>query len=102
MKTGSFQKCKGLSHCDSLRCAREFGKPLRPFKQSDMNRLVGREWKGNIRELAHLVEQAVIVSDGDMVLQFLGFGTGEVSEGAGSGDFSFACDWNQRSRFFFE
>ena len=29
-----------------------------------MNRLVGREWKGNIRELAHLIEQAVIVSDG--------------------------------------
>ena len=29
-----------------------------------MHRLVGREWKGNIRELAHLIEQAVIVSDG--------------------------------------
>lgn len=29
-----------------------------------MNRLVWREWKGNIRELAHLIEQAVIVSDG--------------------------------------
>ncbi len=48
----------------AAKCSREFGKPLRPFKQSDMNRLVGREWKGNIRELAHLVEQAVIVSDG--------------------------------------
>ncbi|WP_076791840.1 sigma 54-interacting transcriptional regulator [Chlorobium sp. KB01] len=44
--------------------AREFGKPLRLFKESDMKRLVEREWKGNIRELAHLIEQAVIVSDG--------------------------------------
>ena len=29
-----------------------------------MNRLFWREWKGNIRELAHLIEQAVIVSEG--------------------------------------
>ena len=44
--------------------SKEFGKPLRSFRESDMNRLVGRQWKGNIRELAHLIEQAVIVSDG--------------------------------------
>ncbi len=44
--------------------SREFGKPLRMFKESDMQRLSAREWKGNIRELAHLVEQGVIVSDG--------------------------------------
>lgn len=29
-----------------------------------MKHLVTREWKGNIRELAHIVEQAVIVSAG--------------------------------------
>ena len=44
--------------------SREFGRPLRLFKESDMQRLVARDWKGNIRELAHLVEQAVIVSEG--------------------------------------
>jgi len=44
--------------------SREFSKPLRMFKESDMQRLIAREWKGNIRELAHLVEQAVIVSEG--------------------------------------
>ena len=44
--------------------SRELGKPLRQFKESDMRRLVAREWKGNIRELAHIVEQAVIVSEG--------------------------------------
>jgi len=47
--------------------SKEFGKPVRPFRESDMNRLVGREWKGNIRELAHLIEQAVIVSDGTVL-----------------------------------
>lgn len=44
--------------------SREFARPLRTFRESDMRRLVGREWKGNIRELAHIIEQAVIVSDG--------------------------------------
>ena len=47
--------------------SKEFGKPVRSFRESDMNRLVGREWKGNIRELAHLIEQAVIVSDGTLL-----------------------------------
>lgn len=46
------------------RYAREFGMPNRSFRESDLLRLGNREWKGNIRELAHLVEQAVIVSDG--------------------------------------
>ncbi len=48
----------------AAKCSREFGKPLRSFRESDMNRLVGREWKGNVRELGHLIEQAVILSDG--------------------------------------
>ncbi|MCX6180023.1 MAG: sigma 54-interacting transcriptional regulator [Chlorobiales bacterium] len=47
--------------------SREFGKPLRMFKESDMQRLVVRDWKGNVRELAHLVEQAVIVSEGTVL-----------------------------------
>ncbi|ABL64167.1 sigma-54-dependent Fis family transcriptional regulator [Chlorobium phaeobacteroides] len=44
--------------------ARLMGKPHCEFRESDMLLLKAREWKGNIRELAHLVEQAVIVSDG--------------------------------------
>ncbi|NTV92930.1 MAG: sigma-54-dependent Fis family transcriptional regulator, partial [Chlorobiaceae bacterium] len=44
--------------------ARLMGKPHREFRESDMLLLKEREWKGYIRELAHLVEQAVIVSDG--------------------------------------
>ena len=48
----------------AARYSKEFARPLRTFRESDMQRLVGREWKGNIRELAHLIEQAVIVSEG--------------------------------------
>ncbi|MCF8382286.1 MAG: sigma 54-interacting transcriptional regulator [Chlorobium sp.] len=48
----------------AVRYAREFGRPQLPFRQSDLLRLEARDWKGNIRELAHLVEQAVIVSEG--------------------------------------
>ncbi|AAM71356.1 MAG TPA: Fis family transcriptional regulator [Chlorobaculum sp.] len=45
--------------------AREFGKPERAIRERDMNELVSREWRGNIRELSHTIEQAVIVAEGD-------------------------------------
>ncbi len=45
--------------------AREFGKPERAIRERDMRELVSREWRGNIRELSHCIEQAVIVSEGD-------------------------------------
>lgn len=45
--------------------AREFGKPERAIRERDMRELVSREWRGNIRELSHSIEQAVIVSEGD-------------------------------------
>ncbi len=48
----------------AARYAREFGRQQLPFRRSDLLRLEARDWKGNIRELAHLVEQAVIVSEG--------------------------------------
>jgi len=45
--------------------AREFGKPERAIRERDMTELVSRDWRGNIRELSHSIEQAVIVSEGD-------------------------------------
>lgn len=45
--------------------SREFGRPVKAIRQSDMRELSSREWKGNIRELAHCIEQAVIMSEGD-------------------------------------
>ena len=51
--------------------AREFGKPFRSIREVDMADLAGRPWRGNIRELSHCVEQAVILSEG-AVLDFSG------------------------------
>lgn len=47
------------------RFAREFGKPLRSIRERDMRELMSRDWKGNVRELSHCIEQAVIVSEGE-------------------------------------
>jgi len=45
--------------------AREFGKPVRVIREADIRELASREWRGNIRELAHCIEQAVIMSEGE-------------------------------------
>jgi transcriptional regulator with GAF, ATPase, and Fis domain len=47
--------------------AREFGKPERAIRERDMRELIARDWRGNIRELSHCIEQAVIVSEGEML-----------------------------------
>ncbi|NTW55889.1 MAG: sigma 54-interacting transcriptional regulator [Chlorobiaceae bacterium] len=51
----------------AIKYAREFGRPVRSIRESDMRDLCTRDWKGNIRELAHCVEQAVIMSEGEML-----------------------------------
>ncbi|NTW98405.1 MAG: sigma 54-interacting transcriptional regulator [Geobacteraceae bacterium] len=43
--------------------AREFGRLVRAIRDSDMRELASRDWKGNIRELSHCIEQAVIMSE---------------------------------------
>ncbi len=45
--------------------AREFGRPVREIREADIVELTSRSWKGNIRELSHCIEQAVIMSDGE-------------------------------------
>ena len=45
--------------------AREFGRPLRTIRDSDMRELASLDWKGNIRELSHYIEQAVIMSEAE-------------------------------------
>ncbi len=47
--------------------AREFGKPERAIRERDMRELTSRDWKGNIRELSHCIEQAVIVSEDELL-----------------------------------
>jgi formate hydrogenlyase transcriptional activator len=47
--------------------AREFGKPERAIRERDMRELASRDWRGNVRELSHCIEQAVIVSEGELL-----------------------------------
>ncbi len=62
--------------------AREFGKPFRPISEHDMAELASRQWKGNIRELSHAIEQAVIISEGQH-LDFSDVLPGEMRQDAG-------------------
>jgi transcriptional regulator with GAF, ATPase, and Fis domain len=61
--------------------SREFGKPFRSIRETDMAKLEDRAWKGNIRELSHCIEQAVILSEG-AVLDFSGVLPSRVHEHA--------------------
>ncbi len=44
------------------RMASSYGKPVHGFSPEAMERLVGANWPGNVRQLANAVEQAVVLS----------------------------------------
>lgn len=46
------------------RFSRDTGFPVVPFAKASMEWLVSREWPGNIRQLKHAVERAVVLSRG--------------------------------------
>jgi len=48
--------------------ARELGRPSPRIPPETMELLIGREWAGNVRELAHAVERALLLSPGDQLL----------------------------------
>jgi len=50
-------------------------RPARPIRPADMAALLAYPWPGNIRELEHVLEQAIIVSQGAW-LEFGGFAAG--------------------------
>jgi transcriptional regulator with GAF, ATPase, and Fis domain len=54
------------------RHSKKVGAPLRSVSDKDMNLLLQYNWPGNIRELEHVVERAVITSTG-LFLEFSGF-----------------------------
>lgn len=58
------------------RFTRQFGKPVRKLRARDLQALQRNAWPGNIRELEHVVERAVIASTGPH-LEFAGL-AGEV------------------------
>ncbi|SES74639.1 sigma-54-dependent Fis family transcriptional regulator [Hymenobacter actinosclerus] len=57
------------------RFTRQMGKPVRRLRERDLRALRQYSWPGNVRELEHVVEQAVIVSQGQF-LEFQGFAAG--------------------------
>ncbi|RZK23919.1 MAG: sigma-54-dependent Fis family transcriptional regulator, partial [Hymenobacter sp.] len=52
--------------------SKRFARPPRPIRPADMAALLAYPWPGNIRELEHVLEQAIIVSQGAW-LEFGGF-----------------------------
>jgi formate hydrogenlyase transcriptional activator len=52
--------------------SKRLGKPRRQLRPSDLAALQAYAWPGNIRELEHVLEQAIIVSQGQW-LEFAGF-----------------------------
>ena len=54
------------------RYTKQMGKPVRTLRAADLQALRQYAWPGNVRELEHVVEQAVVVSQGPE-LSFAGF-----------------------------
>ena len=52
--------------------SKRLGKPVRQVRPADLAALQAYSWPGNIRELEHVLEQAIIVSQGPF-LEFAGF-----------------------------
>ena len=50
-------------------CARRMGKPVRGIGAQAAARLTAYEWPGNIRELANVLERAVILCQGNLILE---------------------------------
>jgi len=46
---------------------RKLGKNIRGISQKDMEWLIDYSWPGNVRELEHIIERAVILTDGEML-----------------------------------
>jgi transcriptional regulator with GAF, ATPase, and Fis domain len=53
-----------LAHHFMEKYQKKLGKKLRPPSAQELRKLVDYHWPGNIRELEHFVERAVILSDG--------------------------------------
>ncbi len=49
------------------RHARRYRKPAEGFASDAMKALLAHPWPGNVRELSHVVERAVLMSDGDRI-----------------------------------
>ncbi|RZK51504.1 MAG: GAF domain-containing protein, partial [Hymenobacter sp.] len=59
--------------------SKRLARPPRPIRPADLARLQAYAWPGNIRELEHVLEQAIIVSQGPW-LEFGGFAAAPVPQ----------------------
>ncbi|MDB5266992.1 MAG: transcriptional regulator, NifA subfamily, Fis Family [Hymenobacter sp.] len=65
------------------RLSKRLGKPIRQVRPADLAALQAYSWPGNIRELEHVLEQAIIVSQGPF-LEFAGFAAAPLVLAAGA------------------
>ena len=65
------------------RLSKRLGKPVRQVRPADLAALQAYAWPGNIRELEHVLEQAIIVSQGAF-LEFAGFAASPLALVAGA------------------
>ncbi|MBF9223878.1 sigma-54-dependent Fis family transcriptional regulator [Hymenobacter ruricola] len=65
------------------RLSKRLGKPVRQVRPTDLAALQAYSWPGNIRELEHVLEQAIIVSQGPF-LEFAGFAAAPLVLAAGT------------------
>jgi len=72
------------------RLSQRMARPIRQLRPADLAALQAYAWPGNIRELEHVLEQAVIVSQGPY-LEFGGFAAGPLLAVAGSGSAAVAA-----------
>jgi transcriptional regulator with GAF, ATPase, and Fis domain len=57
-----------LAQFFAQRSARKLGKPFRGISELMLNELINYSWPGNIRELENVIEQALIINDGQSPL----------------------------------
>ncbi|PJJ48580.1 sigma-54-dependent Fis family transcriptional regulator [Hymenobacter chitinivorans] len=62
------------------RFTKQMGKPVRGLRERDLRAMQQYAWPGNVRELEHVLEQAVIVSQGPF-LEFAGFSAAAAQAG---------------------
>ena len=78
-----------LAHHFAMRTADSLGKRVEGLTEEAMDLLTRREWQGNVRELAHAVERAVILSRGSRIgpeaFDRLPPGLGGVGQGGDAG-----------------
>lgn len=56
-----------LAEAFSIDIAAQMAKPARKLSHEAMRTLIEHEWKGNVRELRHCLEQAIALSDGPVL-----------------------------------